>query len=233
MKNKIKIIVITALGIILVLIGIFLLKLKLPKNNNDKNTYKKEVFENMSKVSSYNISIYLKNKEKDISTTGNIKRTKGFNYFRGTIDLDSEGTKSNNKTDIEYIFDLTEQRYKQNIYYKDALLSSNIYDSNENNQNIDLIDSTAILSYLSELLNNEITICQKNICKLSLSKTQIDRLSLLLVMIVNQQLYLCLENEEKVEAVFKIENKKKEIEEVALITPKKATINIKFTSFKF
>lgn len=240
MKNIRKVIIITVLGLALILTGLFLLKAKPKEKTNQSNTTITEIANNMSQASSYNIAISMKYKDKEIATTGTIRRTKGFNYFRGLIDIEVEDTTSANQgekleyqSDIEYIFDLAEQRYKQNIYYQDNLIATNNYDSSQPNQNIDLIDSTNILSIIADFITDEQTTCNNTTCQLNLSKLQISRLYLLTANIVNQHISSCLLDQEQVKAIFKIDSKNKEIQAVDLITSKNETINIKFNSFKF
>lgn len=229
MKNIKKIIIIIILGLTLILTGLIILNFKPQKKTNALTINLKDIVSNMTNASSYNLKLYMKEPEKSISVTGNIRKTKEFNYFRGLIYKDSE----TQPIDIEYIFELAEQRYKQNIYYENNLLASNIYGGDESSKNIDLIDPANILSHIVQFLNDENTVCDNDTCKLNLLKDQKIRLALSTTVITSQELYSYLEKQEKVEVIFKLENKKKEIQAIKLITSKDVSINLEFDSFKF
>lgn len=173
-KEKTILIVIITIIIILTLtaISVNLLYDKLPKKDGN---ILKDIASNIENISSYHTTIVIKDTTKMLSVDGNALIKDNYHYFLADINKHN-GEKT---ARLRYDFDLVEQRYKQNIIENSQILGTNIYGENEDIHNINYLDSTRLLTYLSELLYDKKTKCIETTCTYLMNEYDINTFSTL------------------------------------------------------
>lgn len=173
-KEKTILIAIVTIAIIIIVTGIssYLLYFKLPKKTGD---ILKDIASNIENITSYHTTIVIKDSTKMLSVDGSAIIEENYHYFLTEIN------KHNGEVPaiLRYDFDLVEQRYKQNVIENSEILNTNIYGETENIRNINTLDSTRLLTYISELLYDRKTKCTENICTYLMNEYDITTLSTL------------------------------------------------------
>lgn len=173
-KEKTILIAIVTILVILTITGISvsLLYSKMPKKTSN---ILKDIANNIENITSYHTTIVIKDSTKMLSVDGSALIKDNYHYFLANINKHNGETPAQ----LRYDFDLVEQRYKQNVIENSEILSTNIYGETENIRNINYLDSTRLLIYMSELLYDKKTKCTKNVCTYLMNEYDITTFSTL------------------------------------------------------
>jgi len=166
--------IVTMLVIIVVTFGlIHVVVLNIGDKENNNDSLLEEIAENISKIKSYSTNIVIKDRQKMFSVEGMAVIKENYHYFK--VDIDKHNGEE--IASLRYDFDLIEQRYKQNILNNSTILNTNFYGDNGNIRNINYIDSTRLLIYLSEFLDDKKTKCKDNECIYEMTEYDVDTFS--------------------------------------------------------